>query len=254
MRVIKIATLTMLLVPFIFTGCSKNDNKTTQVQVRLTDAPADYDAIYIDVERVEIHSNEDGWVTLNTQTGIYNLLDLTNGKDTLIASNELPSGTISQIRLVLGPNNTIVVDSVTHPLETPSAMQSGLKLQLHDELQPDVTYVITLDFDAARSIVETGNGNYQLKPVIRTIHEGIDGVIHGMIDPAASAPVVYAITGTDTFTTYADTSGFFLIRGLQPATYKVDFEPVSPYKNKSITGVSVTKGNVSDLGTVQITQ
>lgn len=59
-----------------------------------------------------------------------------------------------------------MVDSVLHPLETPSAQDSGLKIKVDKDLNLDIN-TPTFDFVAAQSIPETGNGTYKLKPVIR---------------------------------------------------------------------------------------
>ncbi len=67
---------------------------------------------------------------------------------------------------MLGPDNTIMVDSFIHPLETPSAEASGLKVKIDKDLPLD-PYTIVLDIDAALSIHQLGNGDYQLKPVIK---------------------------------------------------------------------------------------
>jgi hypothetical protein len=61
------------------------------------------------------------------------------------------------------------VDGVSYPLSTPSAEQSGLKLQVNATLEAGVVYTILLDFDANKSIVVTGNNTYKLKPVVSII-------------------------------------------------------------------------------------
>ena len=77
-------------------ACNKNDDEgtgTSRMEVRLTDAPGDYEKVLIDIRSVEIHTdanagnNSSGWQTLtNINPGIYNLLDFANGQDTLLAS------------------------------------------------------------------------------------------------------------------------------------------------------------------------
>jgi hypothetical protein len=84
--------------------------------------------------------------------------------DSLVATQ-----TISQIRILLGDSNTVMIDSVEYPLMTPSAQTSGLKVQVHTQMEPDSTYVIMLDFDPEQSVKELGNGKYKLHPVIRTV-------------------------------------------------------------------------------------
>lgn len=238
----------------LWTACDKNnvDGQST-FKVRMTDTPAVYDQVNVDIQSVEVHSDQDGWVPLQVNSGIYNLLDFTNGKDTLIASANLPSGTVSQIRLGLGNQNTVVKDGQSHNLSTPSAQQSGLKLQVHKELEPGITYVVLLDFDASKSIVETGSGKFILKPVINVITDGIDGIITGKVNPAVNS-LVYGILNNDTTSTYTDASGEFMLQGLEGGTYEVQVYPDAPYNDTTITNVGVTVGNITDIGTVQLTQ
>ncbi|MDO8929140.1 MAG: DUF4382 domain-containing protein, partial [Bacteroidota bacterium] len=100
-----------------FTSCdSEKDNEKAHLTVRMTDAPANYDAVMIDVKSVEITGNGGTAVLLNTNAGIYNLLDFSNGLDTMIASGDLEAGSVSQIRLLLGPDNSVLVDGVVYPL------------------------------------------------------------------------------------------------------------------------------------------
>ena len=245
------------LVSVFLVCCDSDDDKAAKVQVWLTDAPGDYQEVNIDIQEVKVHvgdnDEESGWRSLPVREGVYNLLDLTNGLDTLLGEIELPAGKISQVRLVLGDNNTVKVNGDVFALSTPSAQQSGLKLQVHQILSAGITYKILLDFDVARSIVTTGNGSYKLKPVIRTITEAQDGAIKGIVTPAASTPAVYAIVGQDTVgTTYADAEGRFLIRGLATGTYDVSFAPNFNYLTTTKSGVQVTVGNVTDVGTVEI--
>jgi hypothetical protein len=92
-------------------GCSKSDNDENAVlQVMLTDAPAEYDAVYIDVQDVQIQissaeGDEESWIGMEVNKGLYNLLNFRNGLDTLLATIELPAGHVSQMRLILGPDN-----------------------------------------------------------------------------------------------------------------------------------------------------
>src|SRR5688572_15897196 len=122
----RIFSLASLLCLFI-TSCSSNDDngsaQTSKVTVRMTDAPGDYDEVNVEVLDVKIKSTsetgEDGWVSIgNITPGIYNLLDLTGGVNVLLADNEVPSGFLGQIRLILGEHNTVKKDGVTYPLKT----------------------------------------------------------------------------------------------------------------------------------------
>jgi hypothetical protein len=243
------------LVAF-FTSC-ESDEKNARIEVWLTDAPGDYEEVNVEIEGVEIHASENdngnGWKSLDVDDHVINLLDLTNGKDTLLGSTEIPAGKISQIRLKLGDNNTVKIDGKTYNLTIPSGSQSGLKLQVHETFVEGVTYKILLDFDVARSIVLTGSNQYKLKPVIRTITEAQSGAIKGFVDPKESTPAIYAINGADTLgTTYSDSTGHFLLRGIPAGTYELHFVPNSDFQFVEKDGVNVQVGVVTDVETVII--
>lgn len=138
------------------------------LHVRLTDAPGDYDSVNIDLREIRIKSNSDasdeGWQTLETNAGIYDLLSYQNGNDTLVAKGLIDLKNIQQIRLVLGDRNTIVAEGVSYPLTIPSGAESGLKIMLNKVIAQPADTVI-LDFDALLSIKEE-NDSFKLRPVI----------------------------------------------------------------------------------------
>jgi len=249
------------LCTIAFTSCSRNEHSGSgdkaHLQVYLTDDPAAYDKVVIDVQDVQINVTNDstgGWQSLSTvSAGKYDLLRLVNDDDTLLAKSDIPTGTIHQMRLVLGPNNYVIVGGTQYPLETPSAQQSGLKLNINQAVTSGILYTITLDFDAGRSIVKTGNGKYILKPVIRTVFNAVGGSIKGVVDPSTFTTSVSAINGTDTTTTFTNSTGNYFIKGLPAASYTLRFVPGdTTYVIDTRTGISVTTGNVTTVDTVHL--
>ncbi len=238
-------------------ACSDDEPATARLVVKLTDAPADYQEVNIDIQDIQVNPTEDdeGWISLEgIQAGVYNLLELTNGLDTVLADAQIPAGTLAQIRLVLGDNNSLLMNDQIIPMSTPSGQQSGLKLNIHATLEPGITYEILMDFDAARSVVKAGNSeNYNLKPVIRVIADPLDGAIKGLVAPVESNAVIYAIQGSDTTgSTYIDDTGGFLIGGLDPGDYNVHIEPVAGFDPQQINDVVVQLGVVTDVGEISL--
>jgi hypothetical protein len=254
--------LSTLFLGLLFTcslnSCSKNDStEKAKLQIRLTDDPAAYDAVNIDIEDIQINvtgEDDKGWQSLpGVKKGIYNILDLVNDKDTLLVNADIPSGKLHQIRLILGDNNSVVIGGVSTHLETPSAQQSGLKLNVQQDVTGGILYTMLLDFDAARSIVTTGSGKYNLKPVIRTVLNAVGGSIKGAVTPGSILTAVYAINGTDTISTFTDTTGGYLIKGVPAASYTLQYTPMDvTYKSQTKTGIAVTTGNVTVVDTVRL--
>ena len=152
----------------IFLACKK-DSATTSLSIKLTDAPASYEEVNVDLQQVRIKFDSDttSWIDLQTNAGIYNLLELQDGIDTLISEAIVPQGKVKEVRLVLGQNNSIKTGGEVLPLTIPSGSESGLKIKVSKELRTAVDS-LTIDFDAALSIFNE-SGEYKLKPVLRVI-------------------------------------------------------------------------------------
>lgn len=243
-------------------ACNKNSTAgNATINVHLVDGPGAYDNVFIDIQDVQVKADNDntesGWQSLNiSRKGVYDLLKFKNGIDTSLGTLSLPAGSINQVRLILGNNNSVVLNGVSYPLNTPSAQQSGLKLAFKTNLTAGVNYDFYIDFDAARSIVQTGNGKYNLKPVIKVFTEATSGAIKGVVAPASAKTWVYAILNVnDTITsTLTDgLSGAFLLRGLPVNSYKVAFSSsTGTFRDTVYNNVSVTNGAVTNIGTVQL--
>lgn len=244
--------IVLLTIPFAFLNCNKEDEGETRFQVYLTDGPGDYDHVYIDIQSVEVfYANGPTHVMSAINQGVYDLLVFNNGLDTLLTSGMIPSGEISQVRLILGSNNSVVVNGIQYPLQTPSAQQSGLKLKFDAILLPNTTYDLWLDFDADKSIVVQGNGDYLLKPVIRAFTQATTGGITGMINPPGAVGSVNIITSTSgTISTFPNAAGYFLIYGLTAGNYDVHFDAILPFQNATVTGVNVNAGSNTNMGVI----
>ena len=200
-----------LLLAGLVAGCGSGGDgggATAQpgtLSVSLTDAPAcGFDEVNVTVSKVRVHQSSSaddktaGWtdITLDPPRTI-NLLDLNDPtqapKFALESLGETPleAGHYTQLRLVLVDNNGnqptanwIVLSSTkaVEPLDTPSAVQSGVKLIHQFTVGSGQRVDLLLDFDACKSIVRTGNGKYKLKPVIKVIPFVLNG-IEGFVDP-----------------------------------------------------------------------
>src|SRR5262245_60667748 len=240
-----------LLLTVFVAGCGSDgggsgSGSSTQpgtLGVSVTDAPAcGFEAVNVTVSKVRVHQSESasdnsaGWtdITVNPPRKI-NLLELNDPTQPNFAlerlgETPLEPGHYTQLRLVLDRNtgqssaNSVVLENTTAEiaLVTPSAVQSGIKLIHQFDVDSGQRVDLLLDFDACKSIVQTGNGKYKLKPVIKVIPFVLNG-INGFIDKTLSNVRVSAQqsgnivreTGMN-----AQTGEFFLAH-LDPGNYDV---------------------------------
>jgi hypothetical protein len=251
----------MVLGTLLITGgCNKTDdstppNGTATMSVRMTNTGGSYDKVMVNIQQVRVNLDGQGWVTLsNVRAGMYNLLDFTNGHDTLLATGSIPAGTVLQIRLILGPGNYMVMNGTTYDLGTPSAEESGLKIGISQTVKGGQAYTLWLDFDVSKSIVSQGNGNYSLKPVIRGFLVNNTGSISGDIDPDSASDYVFVMqlnSSGDTTASYPRFDGYFKVSGLAPGSYAVTFLKANSVV-KVINPVTVSANYDNNIGTVNI--
>ena len=153
---------------------------------------------------------------------------------------------------MIGEGSHVVVDGESHPLDIPSGMQSGLKIIHPFTVIADGLFEATIDFDAQRSVHQTGMGQYKLMPVIRMVENHLAGSIHGIVVP--SAAVVMTMVGTDTVQTYPHpATGAFHLPMLPAGLYDVTLQPlVDAYVDSVITDVDVVAGQSTDLGLIEL--
>lgn len=234
---------------------SINGIGTSKINVRMTDGPGNYEAVKIDLQAVEYHTESGSpaseWEFINTINGVYDLLELTNGRDTLLASSSIPSGRIAQLRLKIGMNNTVKVDGKIYPLNIPPGSEAGLKIAVRDTLITGITYNYLLDFDVAKSIHQSETGQYTLYPVIRLIKKA-SGSIRGKIRPVDANPKILAVNGNQSSGAFANADGDFLLQGLAAGTYNVIFYSDSGYADTIVQNISVVNKQVADIGIISL--
>lgn len=185
-------------------GCGSSSTGTGAITLHLTDAPGDFAEVNIDVREVQLASSA-GWQTIASPNRVIDLMTLTNGVSETLASNfPIEAGHYTQMRLVLGPNNSVrpVGAAAAVPLTVPSGMQSGIKLNVNFDVEPGTTKDVFIDFDAHRSIFvhQAGaSGKYILRPVVTCFAQVVTGTISGVVTDAASGqPVAGALVMAET--------------------------------------------------------
>jgi hypothetical protein len=171
----------------------------------------------VTIDEVQVNKNDSlsngnsGWKTVATPMKTYNLLKLVNGVTEVLGENELEAGTYQQIRLIIGKtaesenningephpdaNYVVLTDGSYVYLKIPSGYQTGVKLVHPFEVEEDGFIELVLDFEACKSVVETGSGKYILKPTIKVIETENKSDVYGEVTEETDTDPVIPITG-----------------------------------------------------------
>ncbi|MDP4261818.1 MAG: DUF4382 domain-containing protein [Bacteroidota bacterium] len=276
-----LAFITLIL----FYACQKESSANssipagkTKLSVFLTDGPYDFQQVLVDIQRIEVKvdtcrrngdDDHDGpgcdddhdslsshceiWDTLDIRPGVYDLLTLRNGVDTLLANGFLINGKIERIKVVLGTNNSVMVDSVVHPLHLIDNRNYVYINIHHDHLDSlsSNNFQLFLDFDLAHSI-KLINGDYWLKPVLKPFGRHSSGEIEGKVRPVHSFGLIKAFNSTDTAFAFPEDEGEFKIRGLREGTYSLFIDGINGYRDTTINNIMVRRNHETELGTIQL--
>ena len=208
-------------------GIVDGDDGTGTLSIRMTDKVTDdFQAVYVTIQEVSVHTSVDeqnageeqengenegeetgSWEVIGEPKETYNLLDLVNGVLKTLGVGELEAGHYTQIRLLLGEENDggdnilneqhpeeyanyVVTNSGEYKeLKVASGYQTGIKLNHGIDIESGVITELVLDFDAEKSIMKIGNGEYKLKPTIKVIDAEVSSTISGIVtDDAEEDP------------------------------------------------------------------
>ena len=276
--------LTIAVVTLSLTACQKEasqgNSSSKKLKVYLTDDPCQYDSVFIEIRFAEVkidtalfdddqqgqHDSDDDddntvrdqhgrWDTLSISPGVYNIMNLRNGVDTLLASGNIPAGKVKKIRLTLGNNNSVVIAGVIHPLNLYPGAHPYAYIKIEEEDLDDIApgqLGLWIDFDICQSIQEH-NGQYFLKPVIKAFALEKYGRIEGKVLPREAHPFVTVFNAQDTATAIPEVDdGDYKIRGLKAGTYSVLFKGSNGFRDTTITNVQVQKGRSTQIPTITL--
>ena len=256
-----------------------------RVKIYLMDDPVPYGAVNVDIQQVIVqvipdsclgrHEDDEDWDedhddwcndneyrcsvwdTLNIRAGVYNLLNLSNGVDTILANGFTISGRINRIKLVIGNNNSVVIDNVSYPLtlwDNIHTVNVAVKGADVDHITPGDLQV-WLDFDAGASIVKVSDNHFVLKPYIKLFIPAQTASIQGKVLPSMAKAIVAAIANGDTLVAIPHDDGYFKIRGLKGSSADLFINATANgYMDSTLTGIPLTKGKETDVGIIQLHQ
>jgi len=182
----------LLAVAVLLTGCDALSGSGTdsRMVVRMQDNPDDIAEAWVTIERLEL-VGDDGVVLLSDEVQDYDLLTLQDGITATLADTPVPSGTYSQLRIVVAEASEVLLkdEETLVTLKVPSGTETGIKVLLNEfEIANDADLVeVLIDFDVAASFVKAGaSGQYIFKPVIKPLSLEVNGIQEDLREDAGN--------------------------------------------------------------------
>ncbi len=276
---------------FYIVSCNKSNSSSSnpnipkgesQLSVYLMDGPLPYDSVLIDIRQIAVEIDtattqnsqdndrewDEGWCgegrgqsnksviwdTLSITPGVYNLLALRNGTDTLLTSSLITTGKVLKVRITLGNDNKIYTDSVTsYPLEI-FGPNPYFTINVRRTDVADVTnneFKLWLDFNLSRSIF-FWNGQFLLSPYIVVFNDQVMAKIEGDVLPKGAGALVEAINGSDTLYAIPWWGGKYQFRNVPTGTWSLTFKGDNGYQDTTISGIVVDSMKVTEVPTVTL--
>ena len=281
---------TFALLAVVFYACKKDSSTSTgpganqqRLNVYFTDDPGYFDNVFLDIRSVQVlvdtcggsddqdwgndynrcHWGEDKkekddscqvWDSLAVSPGVYDILSLRNGGDTLLGNGVVPAGKVKKIVITLGDNNYVVKDSVQYPLKAENGqvrLVISIRQKEWEEYQSG-NYRLWLDFDVDRSVIQSRNGSFLLRPVIHVYAVSQTGTISGKVIPHEAYPVITLFNDTDTAYALPFNEGSYKIRGLNTGTYSLFVNASNGYADTTLTGITIERGKNTNVSQIKL--
>ncbi len=277
----KISTLAFAAL-FFFAACKKDEDNASPNQnnpgsepqaqsfnVKMTDAPGDFEALNVTITSVDAYIEGEGWVNLENNAKSMNVLSLTNGAETSIASkSEAKTGIYSKLKIrfdqdaklklnanALANFGGVILADNTVQLGWMNSTSNEVEININEQVSSTSGAEILLDFDVASSI-EKNTNEYVLNPAIKVMsnaNTGVKGNVQG-----TSRAAVMLTNGQNSFSTFTDANGNFMIRGAESGTYKLTIDAAAKTEgdlrtdDKVIDGVVIADGEIKQMGTLTV--
>jgi hypothetical protein len=287
-----ISVLSVLIIACQKNAISVNDSSQPRnVAIYLTDDPCQYDSVFIDLKYLELkidtsqkgrnsngpgwndddhdngrndhgedhkHFDKNGvWDTLNIKPGLYNILSLRNGNDVVFGTGTIFAGTITKMRITVGPNSYVVASGVKHSLNLFHSNDNYTYIHVHGGNE-DRTYkpgqtTMWLDFNICKSI-KSFNHHYYLTPFFRVFAMSTTGTLEGDVFPRSAQPYVTIWNNSDTASAMPEGNGHFKVRGLTAGTYSVAYQGFFGFKDTTLLHIQVKAGQETKLPGITLHQ
>ncbi|MCH7409572.1 DUF4382 domain-containing protein [Belliella sp. DSM 111904] len=252
----------LLLLPFLNSCTSDQERTKSLVNVFLVDAPADIDALWVEVLGVDLQTaafgdnanGESQYFPYEAGNKRVDIAQLVGDQELLIGRGEVNSGTLQRLTLRLGAEKYVMKNDVRTDLTLNSEQEEGLSIDVDFTLRPGISHDIYIDFDILNSLMQNGTSDFTFSPKLRAFSKANTGEITGVLRPTGQNAYLYAVQQRDSISTGVNFrgSGGFRFKGLE-GTYTVFVIPKdNSFLADTIRTVIVQSQQTTDLGNITL--
>lgn len=285
----RLVAATCMLMVYILFACNKENSSgpanegaisgKAQLSIYMMDGPVAFTQVLIDIKQIAVkidtaahHGDADNsqqwndnykgchngnsaiWDTLSVTPGIYDLLKLRNGTDTLLASSFIANGKVLQVRITLGNDNTVYTDSTTQfPLNIIGPSNTfDLNVRREDiDVVSNTQFKVWFDFNLSKSIFFFDN-KYWLRPQLQPFNDNTRPKLAGRVLPEGGSGFVAVYNQSDTVYALPWAGGYYQVRGINAGTYSVYFNGWHGYKDTTINNITVGSSGLTTVPTITL--
>ncbi len=169
-----------------------------RADLRLTGgASRDYPQVVLDLQRVEVTQGDGIWQLVAEPRTAVDLVALSAASIPLAQGVTLPSGRYTQLRLVLGSANRVVLDDQSlHALGLAPGLGGGAVIPLDLTIPPGGARTLVLEIDPSRSVhlrVDGAQSTYFLAPAAEALDLEATAAVSGVVKGSGGVPLPGAV-------------------------------------------------------------
>ncbi len=216
-------------------------------RLTVTDAPFSYDLIrsaFLTISKVEVRTATGESRSILSSPKSFDLIPLRYGRVLVLASDKLPAGSYSEVKLSFSTATVVLTNGKRFELRVPAGASSGVTVPTRPAITvtDDTTADLLVDIDLSRTFLPLGDTSdvegvtgFTFFPVLRSADVATCGALGGQVfsnrgtilgtdDVPLAGVIAELTTGSQSITAVSEEDGVFQFLCLPEGTYSLKYK------------------------------